>query len=207
MTTEQFLLLAGAHFLAVASPGPDFAVVSRHAIAFGRHKGMQVALGVGTGILVHMLYTWAGVALLLKQNPTLEMLFSVAAALYLAWMGVGALRASTGLQLSGEAGQVPGFAAAFRRGFLVNALNPKATLFFLTLFGVVLSAAPSGWTMVGIAAYLSIATGLWFVVLSVLLTAGPLGRFLAAKGYWVDRLLGLVLLALAAKLLWGLAPA
>ncbi len=204
MTLEQFLLLAGAHLLAVASPGPDFAVVSRHAIAFGRNTGMEVALGVGTGILVHMLYTWAGVALLLKQTPLLEMIFSVVAALYLAWMGINALRSSTGMKLHGETGQAPGFATAFRRGFLVNALNPKATLFFLTLFGVVLNTAPSGWTMVAIAAYLALATTAWFVALTLMLTTGPLGRFLASKGYWVDRLLGVVLLLLAGKLLWGL---
>ncbi|WKE67317.1 LysE family translocator [Gallaecimonas kandeliae] len=204
MTLEQFLLLAGAHLLAVISPGPDFAVVSRHALAFGRRTGIWVALGVGTGILVHMSYTWAGVALLLKTYHWLEVIFSIAAATYLLWMAWGALRSSHGMTLQGESGLAPARGQAFRRGFLTNALNPKATLFFLALFGSVLNASPTGWQMVGISAYLAFATGLWFVVLSCLLTAGPLGRFLADKGYWIDRLLGVFLVLLAGRLIYGL---
>lgn len=204
MSFEQFLLLAGAHLLAVVSPGPDFAVVSRHAIAFGRRCARFVAFGVGCGILVHMAYTWAGVALLLKTHHWLEVSFSVVAAAYLLYMAWGALRSSQGMALSAEQGDAPDALLSFRRGFLTNALNPKATLFFLALFGSVLNTSPSGWQMLGISAYLAFATGLWFVVLGWLLTAGPLGRFLAVKGYWIDRILGVFLVALAARLIYGL---
>ncbi|EKE76789.1 LysE family translocator [Gallaecimonas xiamenensis] len=204
MTFEQFLLLAGAHLLAVASPGPDFAVVSRHAIAFGRRCALWVALGVGSGILVHMAYTWAGVALLLKTYHWLEVAFSVVAALYLLWMAKGALMSSKGMTLDREGGLAPGPSAAFRRGFLTNALNPKATLFFLALFGSVLDASPQGMQMLMVSGYLALATALWFVLLGWLLTAGPLGRFLADKGYWIDRVLGVFLLLLAGRLIYGL---
>ncbi|WP_226911422.1 LysE family translocator [Gallaecimonas mangrovi] len=204
MSFEQFLLLAFAHLLAVISPGPDFAVVSRHAIAFGRGTARGVALGVGCGILVHMTYTWAGVALLLKTHHSLEVAFSVIAAAYLLYMAYGALRANHGLQLAAENGDAPAWATAFRRGFLTNALNPKATLFFLALFGSVLNASPNGWQMVAVSCYLAVATALWFVLLSWLLTAGPLGRFLAVKGYWIDRILGVFLVLLAGRLIYGL---
>lgn len=204
MTLSQFFLLALAHALAVVSPGPDFAVVSRHAIAFGRRTGIAVAAGIGTGILIHMTYTWAGVALLLKNHHSLEVAFTLVAALYLGWMGFGALRSGQGMSLSAEQGEQPSTRVAFRRGFFTNALNPKATLFFLALFGSVLQVTPTGLQMVGISAYLAIATGLWFTTLSILLTTGSLGRFLATKGYWLDRILGVFLLILAVRLIGGL---
>ena len=46
-----FATVVLAHALAVASPGPDFAMVVRQSLAFGRGAGLWTAAGIGSGII------------------------------------------------------------------------------------------------------------------------------------------------------------
>ena len=41
----EFLTIASVHLLAVASPGPDFAVVLKHSISYGRRAAMYTSVG------------------------------------------------------------------------------------------------------------------------------------------------------------------
>jgi len=138
----EFMTVALVHLLAVASPGPDFAVVVRESVAQGRRAGSWTALGVGCGIFVHVAYSLLGIGLIVSQSIVLFNLFKWLAAAYLVYLGWRALRARP---MSLEA--IDGANAAVARsawrafviGFVTNGLNPKATLFFLSLFTVVIS--------------------------------------------------------------------
>ena len=65
MYAAEFLTVALIHLLAVASPGPDFAVVVRESVTHGRRAGTWTALGVGTGIFVHVAYSLLGIGLII----------------------------------------------------------------------------------------------------------------------------------------------
>ena len=58
---SEFLALALVHFLAVLLPGPDFAVTVRHSVRYGHLIGCLTAIGIGSGISIHVLYTLVGV--------------------------------------------------------------------------------------------------------------------------------------------------
>ena len=92
---------------------------------------------------------------------------------------------------------------AFRQGFITNVLNPKATLFFLSLFTTIVSAQ----TPMGIQAlygiWMSVMTGAWFVFLSLMLTQQRVRQFFASFGHWIDRVLGAFLIILAILLLFS----
>ena len=68
---DEFLLIAIAHFFAVASPGPDFAIVLKQSIQQGRNNALWTSAGVGLGIFVHVAYCLLGVALVLANSPEL----------------------------------------------------------------------------------------------------------------------------------------
>jgi threonine/homoserine/homoserine lactone efflux protein len=91
--------------------------------------------------------------------------------------------------------------AALRLGFLTNALNPKATLFFVSLFSVVISPGTPIALQAGYGIYMALATGLWFAMVAVFFTLPRVRRGFNRFGHWLDRLMGGVLLLLAGQLL------
>src|SRR6185436_19883015 len=136
----EFCTVALAHLLAVASPGPDFAVVLKQSLAHGRRVAIWTSVGVGAAILVHVTYSLFGIGLLIRSSPSAFKALKYASAAYLAWIGASALLSPPhAARLGSEAaGAAPTPRAAWTTGFLTNALNPKATLFFFALFSVVI---------------------------------------------------------------------
>jgi threonine/homoserine/homoserine lactone efflux protein len=200
----EFLLIATAHLLAVSSPGPDFAIILRYAVRYGRQTAIWTSLGIGAGILLHITYSLVGIGLLIKTTPWLFQALTVVAAGYLIYLGQGAIRAKAPTSVASDdelQASVPARRSAFLAGFITNGLNVKATLFFLSLFAVVISASTPLSYKVIYGLYMAIATAVWFCLLSILLTRPQVRRLLLAKGYWFDRLMGIVLLLLAGHLL------
>jgi RhtB (resistance to homoserine/threonine) family protein len=199
----EFMTVALVHLLAVASPGPDFAVVVRESVAQGRRAGSWTALGVGCGIFVHVAYSLLGIGLIVSQSIVLFNLFKWLAAAYLVYLGWRALRARP---MSLEA--IDGANAAVARsawrafviGFVTNGLNPKATLFFLSLFTVVISPDTPLLVQAGYGVYLAGATALWFLLVAWLFSRGRVRAGFARMGHWFDRLTGAVLIGLGARL-------
>ncbi len=199
----EFMTVALVHLLAVASPGPDFAVVVRESVTQGRRIGSWTALGVGCGIFVHVAYSLLGIGLIVSQSIVLFNLFKWLAAGYLLYLGWRALRARPmSLDSADEVGTTSDRSPwqAFVVGFVTNGLNPKATLFFLSLFTVVISADTPLWVQAGYGVYLAGATALWFLLVAWLFSRGRVRAGFARMGHWFDRLTGAVLIGLGVRL-------
>lgn len=203
MYWAEFLTVALIHLLAVASPGPDFAVVVRESVTHGRRAGTWTALGVGTAIFLHVGYSLLGIGLIVSQSIMLFNALKWLAAAYLLYIGFKALRARPGafgsenVQAS-TVERTP--RAAFVAGFMTNGLNPKATLFFLSLFTVVINPHTPLAIQAGYGAYLAVATGLWFCLVAMLFSQQRVRAAFARMGHWFDRTMGAVLIALGVKI-------
>lgn len=199
----EFMTVALVHLLAVASPGPDFAVVVRESVAQGRRAGSWTALGVGCGIFVHVAYSLLGIGLIVSQSIVLFNLFKWLAAAYLVYLGWRALRARPMSLEAIDGANAPVARTAWRAfviGFVTNGLNPKATLFFLSLFTVVISPDTPLLVQAGYGVYLAGATALWFLLVAWLFSRGRVRAGFARMGHWFDRLTGAVLIGLGARL-------
>lgn len=199
---DEFLLIAVAHFFAVASPGPDFAIVLKQSVQRGRTNALWTSAGVALGILVHVTYCLLGVAILLSQSEAAFNALKYVAGAYLAYMGIQALRAKANTDpqsVNNEQSQAESYGLALRRGFLVNALNPKATLFFLSLFTLVISAETPSVVQAFYGGYMAVATWLWFSFLSIILSKNSVRAFFHKAGHWFDRGIGIILIALAVR--------
>ncbi len=198
----EFSKVAVAHLLAVASPGPDFAIVLRQSLAHGRRTAIWTAIGIGTGILLHVTYSVLGLGLLIRSSALWFGAVKCAGAAYMAWIGLQALQArprtataSPGLDVA-----PPSTHGAFATGFLTNALNPKVTLFFVSLFVMLVSPQTPKVIQAAYGAWMSVTTMAWFTLVAVLFTREDVrGKFLR-HGHWIDRALGVVFLAFAASL-------
>nr|WP_247659580.1 LysE family transporter [Pseudoalteromonas sp. MMG006] len=198
------MLIAIAHFFAVASPGPDFAVVLKQSVQQGRRNALWTSAGVGAAILLHVGYCVLGVALILTQSPNLFMALKYLAGAYLAYLGVQALRAAkppenTSDTIENKTVLEESVWLAFRRGFLTNALNPKATLFFMSLFTLVISVTTPTSVQIAYGVYMALATWVWFSMLSLVLSKPGVRGFFQKSGYWFDRGIGVILIALAIR--------
>jgi RhtB (resistance to homoserine/threonine) family protein len=202
---DEFLLIVLSHFFAVASPGPDFALVLKQSVQEGRNNALASSAGIATGILVHVTYCVLGVALVITQSPALFTALKYIAAAYLAYIGLMALKASaqpvSEQQFDGKA-QYESLFKAFLRGFLVNALNPKATVFFLSLFTLVISIDTPIIVQAGYGLYMALATWLWFSGLSLVISRTSVRMFFLKSGHWFDRGIGIVLIGLAIRVAW-----
>jgi len=200
----EFLTIVSVHLLAVASPGPDFAIVLKHSISYGRRAAIITSIGVGFGILIHVAYSLLGIGFLIKTTPLLFQIFSYVAGAYLLYLGWGAIRSPAPKSIDNveleKIYQLISDNKAFTIGFLTNGLNPKATLFFLSVFAVAVSQDTPNVVKLAYGLYLAVATGIWFCVLSLFLSSKKVTQFIGKKGYWFDRVMGVVLILLAIKL-------
>jgi RhtB (resistance to homoserine/threonine) family protein len=199
----EFSQVALAHLLAVASPGPDFAIVLRQSLAHGRRTAIRTALGVGTAILLHVAYSLLGLGLLVRGSELWFNLVKYAGAAYLAWIGVQALRAQPRPEGAAEMAAAPATRGAFALGFLTNALNPKATLFFISLFALVVSPQTPRLVQAAYGLWMAAATAAWFSVVALVFTQEAVRRKFLRHGHWIDRALGVVFLAFAVSLVFA----
>ncbi|MBF6623368.1 MAG: lysine transporter LysE [Pseudomonadales bacterium 32-61-5] len=199
----EFLTVALVHVLAVASPGPDFAVVVRESVTRGQQSGSWTAFGVGCGIGLHVSYSLLGIGLIVSQSILLFNLFKWLAAGYLFYLGFQALRARpavAGAISVTEPAAPLSRRRAFTIGFVTNGLNPKATLFFLSLFTVVIDPHTPLAVQAGYGFYLAFATGAWFCLLAWLFSRERVRAGFARMGHWFDWLTGAVLIGLGVRL-------
>lgn len=175
---EVFLTLATAHAIAVISPGPDFAIVARYSLAYGRHIAMWTALGIGTGILVHVFYSIVGLGILIATNELTFSIFKYTGVVYLLFLSYqgwqsGEQHRKRQADIAGEGSanrvsslvRTPKALKAYRDGLLTNALNVKASMFFLALFLLVTyDSLPALQILYGF--YLAIATAFYFCLLA-----------------------------------------
>ncbi|AMQ89557.1 LysE family translocator [Marinobacter sp. LQ44] len=198
----EFLTVALVHLLAVASPGPDFAIMLRQALTQSRRNALLSAGGIGLGILLHVGYSLLGIGLIIQQSIMLFTVLKVVGALYLLWIAWHCLRAKPGgVHVEAKGSKVQTGWGAFRLGFLTNALNPKATLFFVSLFSVVINPGTPLLLQAGYGLYMALATGLWFAMVAVFFTQPRVRRGFSRFGHWLDRLMGGILVLLAGQLL------
>jgi threonine/homoserine/homoserine lactone efflux protein len=127
----EYFAFAFFNLLGLISPGPDFAIVTHYGMKGSRKAAFLVSLGITTAVLVHVLYCILGIAIFLQNSPLLFHGLQLVGAGYLGYVGLQILCPKNETVL-GEKKAVS--CGAFRTGFLTNLLNPKATLFFLSLF-------------------------------------------------------------------------
>ena len=189
-------------FLAAVSPGPDFLVVTKNSLGFSRKVGIATALGVGCGIFVHVAYTVIGIGLVISKSILLFSAIKLLGALYLIYLGTRLLFEKNGatpeLEVSADLGE-KGLGQAFREGFFTNALNPKATVFFVSVFSQVVSPKlPIALqSLYGVEAALIVFA--WFAARALMLTHARIkqavGRFQAR----VLKIMGAALILLGIK--------
>ncbi|MDO4911002.1 MAG: LysE family translocator [Corynebacterium sp.] len=183
------LTLAIVWFVAVASPGPDVFQILRVGTQ-SRINGIACALGIMTGNAVWTLLSVLGVGMLIADHPVLIHSLQALGGCYLLYMGIGALRSVMASRSAATPEAITPVTLSPRRAYLLgvttNFANPKALIFFISVFSQFVTVAPAWFIAVFI-----ILTGIaWFVF--VALAVNSVGPWLQRHQNLLDGICGAV---------------
>lgn len=198
---DEFIVLASVAIIALLSPGPDFAFILKQNISYGKRSSLFASIGVGMGIFVHIAYCILGIGLIISKSIVLFSLIKYLGAGYLIYLGYKSFK-SKGIKIDNqyhaEHMQMSDM-KSFSMGFLCNALNPKATLFFLSVFTVVISPETPVYVQSLYGLFCAIITMIWFIVLSLMLNQIKVRAFINLFSKWFEKAIGTVLILLGLK--------
>lgn len=130
MELSTFLYFLIASVLLTLAPGPDIMYLLAKSLADGARSGISLALGLCTGLIFHTTLVIIGVAAIIQQSPVAFAALKYIGAAYLLYLAWGAFHAQGDLKLN-AVNNGSSFFKLYRRGVIMNVLNPKVLLFFL----------------------------------------------------------------------------
>ena len=201
MNAYSLLGFLCASMALTVSPGPDNIFVITQGVTRGRKAAVVTALGMCSGISIHTTAAAFGISAIFYSSAVAFNLVKYAGAGYLLYLAFKTMRGSSSITLA-SAESLPA-AALFRRGFVMNVLNPKVALFFLAFLPQFVTAAAGHLPMQ------MILLGTIFMIQAVVIFSligwfsGTIGKQLQSNpqisGYF-DRLTAGVFAALGVKL-------
>jgi len=218
LNIDQFELhsVAIITLLAVMSPGPDFAMVSKVSLLKGRRDGILCALGISAAISVHLAYTLLGLGIVFANNLWVLNTLRYLGATYLIWLGISTLWPDIkAVFLKAKSQQIceplksedspqnkpTRNNSAFWSGFACNALNPKTMLFIVSLFSQVISTDSTLLMELSYGAYIATVHFVWFALVACLLTSAKVQKKVQVFKIWIERVTGLLMTSLGLRLL------
>lgn len=166
--------ICGLHTLAVISPGPDFLLALKNSLTYSRRTGIYTAIGFALGIATHLIYCITGLAFLISKSILLFNILKYIGAGYLMYIGIKSIMSKPNEQ-SVTSKTIPARAKksdmtafqAIKSGYLTNLLNPKATLFMLSIFTLIIKPETPAFVLIGASAYMIVFTAVWFSLVAV----------------------------------------
>ena len=201
----QFISIATIHLFAVMSPGPDFIIIVRQSISSGRRSALMTSLGIGIGILMHITLCIFGLGMIIKESDLLFKVIQIIGSLYLAYLGVISIISKDSSNNSNYKDELHFNAfQSFKLGFLTNILNPKATLFFLSLYTMIIANNTPFQFQILFGLWMSFATGLWFAFLSLILTNKSILTKIEFMSTKIQKITGVILIIFSINLLFSI---
>jgi RhtB (resistance to homoserine/threonine) family protein len=199
----EILTVAGLHFLALMSPGPDFILITRNSLIYSKRSGIYTATGLALGISLHVTYSIIGIGLIIAKSILLFLILKLLGAGYLIFIGYKALSAprppSTAVTITSEEKHLEK-GKALRMGFLTNATNPKVTLFFLSIFTLVVTPTTPLIIKLIMGGEMIAATFLWFAFLALIVSHRAIKNKMHGIQYYAEKVMGGLLVALGIEL-------
>ena len=187
-----------AHFLAVASPGPDTFIIIRQSLKYGRRGGFLTALGIGCGILIHSYLAIFGISSLIFQFDFIKQIIIILGSVYLIYLGLLSIFDKSRFQ---DKNTNPKNNSYFV-GLITNILNVKAFIFFVSIFGII-SSEINLYYMHLLAIYFSIATFTWFYILSVILSVESVRRRYLSYSFILNKCIGFIFIFISFLILFN----
>ncbi len=190
--------------LAGMSPGPDFFLVMKNSLGYGRKVGIASALGIAAALAIHTLYTILGLTIIIRNYHYVFIAIQLSGAIYLAYLGLRTLLSTFSnikleLEKVSESSNHKSIYQGFLNGFLCNILNPKAFVFFLSVFSQFMKPGTPPWVEWIYGFEVVLVIGAWFVILSSLISSEAFRSVYQKGRIGLERFFGVILVYFAFK--------
>lgn len=198
--------VGGIHLLALISPGPDFFFVSQQALQ-SRFRGIVASAGIAMGIALHVLYSLAGIGLIIKSSILLFTFIKICGGVYLVYLGFKSFLSHTKNSQDSKLISAQNSGSNFKikdlllKGFLTNALNPKVTMFFFMIFSQFIDPNTPFLLQVIIGLETILLTFVWFVFVSFILSTSIIQKPFLRFSNIIDKIFGGILISLGLKVI------
>ncbi|MCX8568883.1 MULTISPECIES: LysE family transporter [Hyphomicrobiales] len=202
----EFAGLLAVFSVLLVVPGADFVMVVRQSVVHGRRAAIITSFGIGTSLLFHVSYTILGIGLIVSKSLLLFSMLKWAGAAYLVYLGIKALRAGpmelAAVDMPQGSDDVKTVSAmrCFLMGFVTNALNPKAVLFFVPLFTAMVSHETPAAVKGVYGLLMAVVLIAWFVGVSMFFTMASVRERFVSWGRWFNKATGMIFIGLGVKL-------
>lgn len=197
---SEILILASITLLAAISPGPDMIIVIRNAIKSSK-LGYMTALGIGWAIFVHVFYCIAGVGLIISQSIFLFSIIKICGSFYLLYISYQLFRSKKEELWTPSLTENQSLFTAFREWFFTNVMNPKATLFFLSVFTQVIDPTTLFLTQVLYGFMMAMIVWVWFIILTTIINFSVVKTHISWIQYYLNKIMWGLLAFLGIKIL------
>lgn len=180
------------HFCALITPGPDFFLVSQTAISRSRKDAVLVVLGICLGAMLWSLLALMGLNIIFEKMAWLKQGLLIAGGLYLCWLGIQMLRSAfTQADQAVKPIVLPQSPYLFfMKGFLTNLSNPKAIIYFGSVFSLFLANPLFDQFHSLLFIIVSIETFLWFMLVAFVFSLPTFRTAYQNFARWIDGISG-----------------
>ena len=179
MEVSAIVSVALAWAIVVLVPGPDFLATAQAAAGTSRRAGIAVVAGIALATTIWGLAAVAGLAAVFRASAWIYDAVRLAGAAYLIVLGIGLLASARRPRAPAD-GAAPSrrltMRRAFVRGLVTDLSNPKAAVFFTSLFAVAIPPGSGPESLVVVVALMPAIATLWYGSVAVILASGPLQR-------------------------------
>lgn len=188
------------HFVAQLSPGPDVLLIAKSAASTSKSNTLKVVLGISLGIAVWVLLTLCGFTLLIDKFPWIQQVLMLMGGFFLAKMGWGML--SYGIKMLNQSLSFAEDVAIERQhyfllGLFTNLANPKALIYFSSVFSLALSSSASGAIKTYLAVIIPIQTFIVFTLFMWVMSLPKIKALYRKSGSYIDIVSGVLFLIFA----------
>ena len=186
------LPILGIHLLALMSPGPSTILIIKNSLGGSRKAGLATALGIGIGESIHVLYSILGLGFIISKSILALNAIKYAGWLYLLYLAYKLLQSKWSQAADINTAQALKPKQGLVQWFLTGVLNPKATIFFVSLFSLVIKPDTSIQILLVLGTLMTINAIVRFSLVSTLLTSNTIQSRYYKVSKYID------------KIFWGL---
>jgi threonine efflux protein len=198
---NTLLALSGVLLLSVASPGPNFVIVTSTAVA-SRRAGVVTGFGLAAASGTWAVIAIAGLGLLMAHVTWIDTVLRLAGALYLIWLGAKMILTARRPLAVVDRSIASGWVAA-KKGYFVSMTNPKALAFYGSIFAVMFPAhAPTWFCITVVSLAIGISCG-WYCTMALLASHPAVRQILIRRKAALDTVAGALLVGLGGRMLAG----